>query len=48
MSSHTVTCPLHNLRMNLKDGQAIAPDEGCVERFTVHVDAQGGMFLEMP
>jgi nitrite reductase (NADH) small subunit len=48
MSGHTVTCPLHNLRMNLEDGQAIAPDEGCTERFTVHVDAKGRLFLEMP
>ncbi|RKZ53770.1 MAG: nitrite reductase (NAD(P)H) small subunit [Candidatus Parabeggiatoa sp. nov. 3] len=44
---HTVTCPLHNLRLNLENGQAIAPDEGCVERFTVHVDASGELFLEM-
>jgi len=44
---HTVTCPLHNLRLNLENGQAVAPDEGCVEQFTVHVDAKGQLFLTM-
>ena len=43
---HTVTCPLHNLRLNLENGQAIAPDEGCIERFTIHVNAEGQLFLE--
>ncbi len=44
---HTVTCPLHNWRVNLEDGQALAPDEGCTGRFTVHVEADGQLFLEM-
>ncbi len=45
VSGHTVTCPLHNWRINLEDGQAIAPDEGWVECFTVQVDAEGQLFL---
>lgn len=29
---HSVTCPLHNWVIGLADGQAQAPDEGCVHR----------------
>lgn len=29
---HSVTCPLHNWVIGLEDGQAQAPDEGCVHR----------------
>ena len=29
---HSVTCPLHNWVIGLADGQAQAPDEGCVRR----------------
>jgi nitrite reductase (NADH) small subunit len=29
---HHVTCPLHNWVIGLEDGQAQAPDEGCVHR----------------
>ena len=47
VSGHTVTCPLHNWRINLETGEAIAPDEGCTGRFTVQVEADGQLFLEM-
>lgn len=30
-----VTCPLHNLVLDLKSGKAVAPDAGCVKRFPV-------------
>ena len=30
---HNVTCPLHNWVIALADGQARAPDEGCVHAF---------------
>jgi nitrite reductase (NADH) small subunit len=33
----TVACPLHNWRIDLNDGQAAAPDEGCAARFVVTV-----------
>jgi len=33
----SVACPLHNWCIDLKSGSAAAPDEGCVERFTVEV-----------
>ena len=45
VSGHTVTCPLHNLHLNLENGQAISPDEGCVEHFAVQIDESGQLFL---
>jgi len=44
---HTVTCPLHNWQINLENGQAIAPDEGCAECFKVQVDAEGQLLLDI-
>lgn len=43
----TVTCPLHNWRINLADGQAVAPDEGCTGHFKIEVDAEGELSLEI-
>lgn len=40
---HSVTCPLHNWIISLEDGQAKAPDEGCVRRIPVRL--QGGRIL---
>jgi nitrite reductase (NADH) small subunit len=34
-----VACPLHNWAISLVDGQARAPDVGCVTRFAVRVEA---------
>lgn len=34
-----VTCPLHNWVMELASGEAVAPDQGCVPRFPVRVEA---------
>ena len=33
----SVACPLHNWCIDLKSGNAAAPDEGAVERFDVQV-----------
>ena len=33
----TVTCPLHNWKIDLNSGQALAPDEGCTNRFAAKV-----------
>ena len=33
----SVACPLHNWCIDLGTGTAAAPDDGCVERFTVRV-----------
>ncbi len=40
----TVTCPLHNWKIDLKSGQAQAPDEGCVNTYPVKVE-QGVVYL---
>lgn len=34
-----VTCPLHNLVMDLANGKAVAPDEGCAAVYPVKVEA---------
>jgi nitrite reductase [NAD(P)H] small subunit len=39
-----VTCPLHNLILDLSLGEAVAPDEGCVVTYPVKVD-DGRIFL---
>ncbi len=33
-----VTCPLHNMVIELKSGRAVAPDEGCVLTLPVRID----------
>jgi nitrite reductase (NADH) small subunit len=34
----SVACPLHNWTIALADGCALAPDEGCTQRFSVRVE----------
>jgi nitrite reductase (NADH) small subunit len=34
----SVACPLHNWCIGLNDGNAVAPDEGSVERFAVRMN----------
>ena len=36
-----VTCPLHNWNINLENGEAVAPDEGCTASYPVK--EEGGM-----
>ncbi len=33
-----VACPLHNWSINLEDGVAVAPDEGCVKTYPVRIE----------
>ncbi len=33
-----VACPLHNWTLDLATGQAVAPDQGCTNRFAVKVE----------
>ena len=40
-----VACPLHNWTIDLATGRAAAPDEGCTNRFAVHV-AGGRVLLD--
>ena len=42
----TVTCPLHSWTIQLEDGQAVAPDVGCVKHFPVKVE-NGEIFLDL-
>ncbi|MEO8656089.1 MAG: nitrite reductase (NAD(P)H) small subunit, partial [Ramlibacter sp.] len=35
----SVACPLHNWTIELQDGCARSPDEGCVPKFACKVDA---------
>jgi nitrite reductase (NADH) small subunit len=42
----SVACPLHNWTIGLGDGCAAAPDVGCVQRFSVRVEA-GAVALDM-
>ena len=41
-----VACPLHNWSIGLADGKALAPDEGCAQRFATKVE-NGLVFLEI-
>lgn len=34
----SVTCPLHNWRIEFETGAAVAPDEGCAARYPVRVE----------
>jgi nitrite reductase (NADH) small subunit len=34
-----VTCPLHNLVVDLASGEVVGPDEGCVARHQVKVES---------
>jgi len=34
----SVTCPLHNWKIDLASGRALGPDEGCVNVFAVKVE----------
>ena len=37
---HSVACPLHNWTIQLADGQAAAPDEGCTPSFACKVEGE--------
>ena len=41
-----VACPLHNWSIGLADGNALAPDEGCAQRFATKIE-NGAVFLEI-
>lgn len=33
-----VVCPLHGMTIDLEEGRAVSPDEGCTDRFEVKID----------
>ena len=41
-----VACPLHNWSIELKSGEAVAPDIGCTKRFAVKVE-NSRVFVEL-
>ena len=41
-----VACPLHNWSIGLEDGQAVAPDVGCAQRFETKVE-NGAVLLKI-
>ena len=47
VSGNTVTCPLHNWVIGFDDGQAVAPDEGHVDRLSVRL-VDGDIYVGLP
>jgi len=43
VSGKQVACPLHDWKIDLDSGDAVAPDEGCSARFPVQVE--GGVVI---
>ncbi|WP_455205450.1 nitrite reductase small subunit NirD [Kaarinaea lacus] len=43
---NTVTCPLHNWKIDLASGDAKGPDEGCTRSYPVKVE-NGRVYLEL-
>ena len=41
-----VACPLHNWNVQLDSGCAVAPDEGCTQKFSVKVE-EGQVYLDL-
>ena len=46
MHGTSVTCPLHNWKIDLTNGEALAPDEGCTNVFPAKVE-DGKVFLQL-
>lgn len=46
MHGTSVTCPLHNWKIDLASGSAFAPDEGCTNVFPVKVE-EGKVLLQL-
>lgn len=47
VAGNTVACPLHGMVIGLKDGVAVAPDEGAVKTLPVSV-IDGEVYLHLP
>ena len=43
-----VACPLHDWRIHLDTGLAVAPDEGCAARFPVRVEGEQVLLSLVP
>ncbi|RLJ21803.1 nitrite reductase (NAD(P)H) small subunit [bacterium endosymbiont of Escarpia laminata] len=47
MHGASVTCPLHNWKIDLNSGEALGPDEGCTNVFPARVEG-GKVLLQLP
>ncbi len=47
MHGHSVTCPLHNWKIDLTSGEAMGADEGCTNIFKTKVE-KGIVYLKTP
>ena len=43
---NTVTCPLHSWKIQLENGEVVAPDVGCVKPYPVKVEG-GDVLLQL-
>jgi nitrite reductase (NADH) small subunit len=43
---NTVTCPLHNWKISLESGEAVAPDEGCTNHFATKIE-DGDIYISV-
>jgi nitrite reductase (NADH) small subunit len=46
MHGTTVTCPLHNWKLNLASGEVLAPDQGCANTYPVKI-VEGKVYLQL-
>lgn len=47
MHGHSVTCPLHNWKIDLTSGEAMGADEGCTNVFETKIE-KGIVYLKTP
>ncbi len=43
---NTVTCPLHNWKIDLASGSALGPDEGCTNVFATKIE-NGKVYIDL-
>ncbi len=43
---NTVTCPMHNWKIDLASGEALGPDEGCTNVFATKVE-NGKVYIDL-
>ena len=48
ISGNRVACPLHDWKIHLDSGEAVAPDEGCAARFPVKMEGNTIMLSTTP
>jgi nitrite reductase (NADH) small subunit len=46
VAGKVVTCPMHSWKIQLEDGEAVAPDKGCAKSFAVKLEG-GAVWLKL-